>query len=94
MSFTEDLDVFLSDFGLACIAGSVSFVGILDQADEIIDLTRANAHTRQYMLTYKTSAVTLARDQAVTVNAVAYTVREAPRQIDDGAFSHVLLSKA
>lgn len=90
----DDLDVFLADMGTPCVAGSVSFVALFDQPDELLDVTRANVHTREYLLTYKTSAVTLSRNQTVSVNGTAYTVREAPRQIGDGAFSRVLISKA
>lgn len=93
MAFTEDLDVFLADMGVACVFGASSFKGLLDQPDEILSLPRADAHSRQYELTYITSQATLTRGQAGTVGGVAYTVREAPRQVDDGAFSAVLLSK-
>ena len=48
---------------------------------------------RQYELTYVTDSVTLTRGTAVTVAGVSYQVREAPRQLDDGAFSAVLLSR-
>lgn len=94
MAIVEDLDAFVEDFGVSCSAGGVSFTGLLDQPDELMDLQRITAHSRQYLLTYKTAAVTLTRDVAVTVAGVAYTVREAPRQVDDGAFSRVLLSRA
>lgn len=93
MAFAEDPSPFLAEFGVPCSAGAVQFTGLLDQPDELLSLPRANAHSRQYELTYTTAAVTLTRDQAVTVNALAYTVREAPRQVDDGVFSRVLLSK-
>lgn len=89
----DDLDDFLADFGVPCTAGSTSFVALLDQADELLDLTRVAAHSREYLITYRTSAVSLTRGQAVTVDGVAYTLREAPRQVDDGAFSRALLSK-
>lgn len=93
MSFAEDLSVFLADFGVPCIAGAAQFMGLLDQPDQLLDLQRASAHSRQYELTYRTAQAVLVRDQAVTVNGGAYTVREAPRQVDDGAFSRVLLTK-
>jgi hypothetical protein len=93
MAFDEDLGAFLEDFGVPCRAGAVNFTGLLDQPDELMQLQRASAHSRQYELTYITTAVALTRDQEVTVNGVAYTVREAPRQVDDGAFSRALLSK-
>lgn len=93
MPFAEDLDVFLADFGVPCIAGAQQFVGLLDQPDELLTFPRADAHSRQYELTYRGDKASLSRDQAVSVNGVAFTVREAPRQVDDGAFSRVLLSK-
>ena len=93
MAFEEDLEAFLEDFGKPCQAGAVAFTALLDQPDELMQLQRASVHSRQYELTYITTAVSLARDQAVTVNGAPYTVREAPRQIDDGAFSRVLLTK-
>lgn len=93
MAIVEDLAAFLADFGVECSAGVVQFTGLLDQPDELMDLQRVSAHSRQYELTYRTAQVTLARDQAVTAGGVSYVVREAPRQVDDGAFSRVLLSK-
>lgn len=89
----EDLEAFLADFGQPCTAGATAFVGLLDQPDEVLELTRAAAHSRQYQLTYRSTAVALLRDAAVIVAGAAFVVREAPRQVDDGAFSRVLLSK-
>lgn len=84
---------FLADFGVPCVAGAVNFTGILDAPDEVIDMPRAGVQSRQYELLYRTSAVTLARGGALTVDGVAFTVREAPRQVDDGVFSRVVLTK-
>jgi len=89
----EDLDLFLADFGKPCAAGSTPFTALVDQPDEVMDVGRAAAVSRQYLLTYRTDAVTLTRGQAVTVDGVAHTVREPPKQVDDGAFSQVLTSK-
>ena len=93
MALVEDPAAFLADFGVVCVAGAVSFTALVDQPDELLDLSRAGAHSRQYQITYLTSAVTLVRADAVTVAGVDYTVREAPRQVDDGVFSRALLSK-
>jgi hypothetical protein len=93
MALVEDLDEFLRDFGVPCTSGASSFLGLLDQPDELMDLQRVGAHSRQYELSYRTSAVALARDASVVVAGAAYTVREASRQVGDGAFSRVLLSK-
>ena len=89
----EDEAAFLADMGLPCSAGGVAFVALFDQADAIVDLSRVGVHSRQYTLTYQSAAVTLRRDQAVTVNGAAYTVREAPQQLDDGAFTRAVISK-
>ena len=89
----ENLDAFLAHFGVPCLADSVPFLGLLDQPDELQQLARVGAHTRQYELTYRSDAVALVRDQAVVVKGVPHQVREAPRQIGDGAFSRVLLSR-
>jgi hypothetical protein len=93
VAFAEDLSVFLADFGVPCIAGAASFLGILDQPDEIEQLGYAPVQSTDYALMYTTVQATLRRGDAITVNNVAYTVREAPRQQGDGAFSRVLLSK-
>lgn len=94
MAFVEDLAAFLADWGVICsTAAAPQFLGMVDQPDQLMDLQRVTAHSRQYELTYRTAQVTLTRDQAVTAGGVSYVVREAPRQVDDGAFSRVLLSK-
>lgn len=90
---TEDLDAFLADFGVPCVADGVQFLGLLDQPDELVQLQRVSLQSRQYELTFITDRVTLHRDQAVTVAGQTYKVREAVRQLDDGAFSRVLISK-
>ena len=97
MSF-DDASVFLRDFGKPCSAmltegdAPVPFVGMLDQPAAILDLGRVSAHSIEYELTFATNAVRLARNTPVRVDGVAYTCREAPRPIDDGLFSTVLLS--
>jgi hypothetical protein len=89
----EDLDAFLADFGVPCQAEGVAFLGLLDQPDEVMQLARAGAHSRQVELTYRSDAVALAREAVVMVKSMPHQVREAPRQIGDGAFSRVLLTR-
>ena len=84
---------YLADFGLPCIFGAASFLGILDQADEVQDFAPAKARSRQYTLRYASAQAVLTRGLAGTVAGVAYTVREAPDQVGDGLFSTVLLTK-
>ena len=93
MPFVDDPADYLADFGLPCVFGGYVFMGILDQADEVQDFAPAKAHSRQYSLRYASSQAVLTRKLAGTVNAVAYTVREAPEQVGDGLFSTVLLTK-
>jgi hypothetical protein len=93
MAFAEDLDVFLADFGVPCIAGAAQFMALLDQPDEVLDLQRVSVQSRQFELTYRTDAATLTRGQALTVDGTAYTVREAARQVGDGKFSRCILSR-
>jgi xanthine/CO dehydrogenase XdhC/CoxF family maturation factor len=93
VDFTAEASLLLAEFGQPCVAGAVLFMAILDQPDRLIEFDRAAAHSREYELTYRSSAVTLARGQPVTIEGVAYLVREPPRQVDDGAFSRALLTR-
>ena len=91
MAFTEDLDVFLSDFGQAVIRDGVSYKGILEQPDEII--ADGLVMTTDYELTGKTSELgSLVFDDIISVDGDNYKVRQA-RKIDDGKFCTVSLNK-
>ena len=91
MAFTEDLDVFLSDFGQAVIRNGVSYKGILEQPDEIV--ADGLVMTTDYELTGKTSALgSLVFDDIISVDGDNYKVRQA-RKIDDGKFCTVSLNK-
>lgn len=93
-SLTDDLPILLADFGVQCSYDGVQFKALLDEPDVIVQLQHADGHSRQYQLTYITSAVAPRRNQPITVGGQAYTVRQAPEQLSDGAFSRVMLSKA
>lgn len=93
MAFEEDLQGYVNDFGVPCVFGAFSFLGIFDQADIVQDLQPLHVQTREYELRYITSQATLTRGQAGTVEGVAYKVREAPLSLADGAFSSVRISK-
>ena len=91
MAFTEDLDVFLSDFGQAVIRNGVSYKGILEQPDEIV--ADGLVMTTDYELTGKTSELgSLVFDDIISVDGDNYKVRQA-RKIDDGNFCTVSLNK-
>ena len=91
MAFTEDLDVFLSDFGQAVIRDGVPYKGSLEQPDEIV--ADGLVMTTDYELTGKTSELgSLVFDDIISVDGDNYKVRQA-RKIDDGKFCTVSLNK-
>jgi hypothetical protein len=91
MAITEDLDIFLADFGVSCTAGAVTANGILDMPSQI--LSDGMVLSTDYTLTARTSNFgSLIRGNAITVDSVAYTVRET-LLIDDGKFVQIALQK-
>jgi hypothetical protein len=91
MAFTEDLSIFLADFGVSCTAGAVTALGILDMPGQVI--SDGMVLTTDYTLTAKAADFgSLIRNDAITVDAVAYTVREA-MLLDDGRFVQIALQK-
>ena len=91
MPFTEDLNVFFSDFDDAVVYDSVTYKGILEQPDEIV--ADGVVMTTDYMLTAKTTDLgALIFDAALTVNGTAYKVRST-RKIDDGSLCVLSLMK-
>lgn len=88
---SENLDVFLADFGVTVTNGAVTTTGVLDMPSEVI--AGGMVITTDYALTVKSSAFPgLGYGDALTVAGAAYTVREVRAQ-DDGQFSTVYLSK-
>jgi hypothetical protein len=91
MAITEDLNIFLADFGVSCTAGAVTANGILDMPSQI--LSDGMVLSTDYTLTARASNFgTLIRGNAITVDSVAYTVRET-MLIDDGKFVQIALQK-
>ena len=91
MAFTEDLDVFFSDFDDTVVYDSATYKGILEQPDEIV--ADGVVMTTDYMLTAKTTDLgVLIFDAALTVNGTAYKVRST-RKIDDGSLCDLSLMK-
>ena len=91
MAFTEDLDVFFSDFNDTVVYDSATYKGILEQPDEIV--ADGVVMTTDYMLTAKTTDLgALIFDAALTVNGTAYKVRST-RKIDDGSLCILSLMK-
>ncbi len=91
MAISEDLNLFLDDFGVSCTAGAVSALGILDMPSQV--LAGEMVLSTDYTLTARTADFgSLIYGDAITVAGVSYQVRET-RLIDDGAFVEIGLAK-
>ena len=91
MALSEDLDIFLADFGVSCTAGSTTANGILDMPSQVI--SDGMVLTTDYTLTARASSFgSLIRGDSITVDGTAYTVREA-MLMDDGKFVQLGLQK-
>tara|TARA_R100000353_G_scaffold175580_1_gene146329 strand:- start:2369 stop:2647 length:279 start_codon:yes stop_codon:yes gene_type:complete len=91
MAFTEDLNIFLADFGDTVEYQGVLYKGILEQPDEIVADDRVL--TTDYQLTVKTTDLgSLLYDTELKVDSEKYIVRSA-RKIDDGSLSVISLMK-
>ncbi len=91
MAITEDLNLFLDDFGVSCTAGAISALGILDMPTQVVagDMVLST----DYTLTCRASDFGgLLYGDGMTVNGVNYSVREV-RKLDDGAFVEIALMK-
>jgi hypothetical protein len=92
MALTEDLGVFLEDFGVTVTSGAVTGLGILDMPGQVI--AGEMIITTDYRLTVLTSEFGgLIYGAAVTVAGVSYQVREALK-IDDGEFTELMLTRS
>lgn len=90
MALTDSPDTYLADFGVAVSAGVVSGLGILDMPDQNLS---GMAQSTEYSVLCKYSDFGgLKNMDAITVNSVAYTVRE-NHKLDDGTFCRILLEK-
>jgi len=91
MALTEDLNLFLDDFGVSCTAGAVSALGILDMPTQV--LAGDMVLTSDYTLTARASDFGgLLYGDGITVDGVNYSVRET-RKLDDGAFVEISLTR-
>ena len=91
MAFTEDLSIFLSDFGVTCTSGATTALGILDMPSQVI--SDGMVLSTDFTLTAKaTDFGALIRGAAITVDSVGYTVRET-MLIDDGKFVQIGIQK-
>jgi hypothetical protein len=91
MAITEDLDIFLADFGVSCTAGATTANGILDMPSQVI--SDGMVLTTDYTLTARASNFgSLIRGDSITVDGTAYTVRET-MLLDDGKFIQLGIQK-
>lgn len=88
---TENLDLFLADFGVPVSSGAITGTGVLDMPDQVV--VNGMALTADYQVTVKTSLFGgLLYGAPVIVNGLNYELRECLR-VADGAFCVLLLSK-
>lgn len=92
MALSEDLNLFLDDFGVSCTAGAVTALGILDMPTQV--LAGEMVLSTDYTLTARAADFgDLQYGAEISVNGVPYTVRET-RLIDDGAFVEIGLMRS
>ena len=91
MALTEDLTLFLADFGVSVTAGAISGIGILDMPGELV--ADGMIITTDYSLRCEASKFGgLIYGAAITVDGNSYEVRE-NRLIEDGAFCLATLTR-
>ena len=90
-ALADDRGVFLEDFSVSATSGATTANVILDQPSQV--LAGDMVLSTDYQITAKASDFgTLTAGTSITVNSVAYTVRET-RLIDDGLFCEISLQK-
>lgn len=91
MALNEDLNQFLSDFGVGVTSGAITGQGILDMPSQIIsgDMVLSTSYT----LTCRAASFGgLKYGDPITVDGSNYQVLET-RLVDDGAFVEIGLQK-
>jgi hypothetical protein len=91
MALTEDLTLFLNDFGVTATSGAISALGILDMPTQV--LAGEMVLSTDYTLTARAADFGgLLYGDGITVDGVNYSVRET-RKLDDGAFVEIALMR-
>jgi hypothetical protein len=92
MALTEDLSIFLADFGVSCTAGAITALGILDMPGQV--MAGGMVISTDYTLTAKAEDFgDLLYGSQISVNGVPFTVREATLQ-DDGRMVALSLQRS
>jgi len=92
MAFTEDLSVFLADFGVPISSGAASGLGILDMPSEMV--ADGVVLTTDYKVTCLASEFgDLQYGTGVNVDGLPYTVRSV-ELLDDGKFCDLMLQRS
>ena len=91
MAITEDLTVFLSDFGVSVTAGAVSGLGILDMPGEAV-LDGMVISTSYRLVCRSDEFGTVGYSTSITVDGSSYKVQE-NMPIGDGKFCSIQLEK-
>lgn len=92
MPLTEDIDLFLADFGVSVTAGAVTGLGIFDMPSDIV--ADGMVMTTDYKLTAKASEFgDLTYGSQLLVNGAAYTLRNS-QFVDDGKFVELMLQRS
>jgi len=94
VAFTEDSSQFLADFGVSCNANGVDFLALFDIPDNDFHVGNATFQSREYKITYLTSAINLKTADVVTINGDGYFLRNYPNTVDDGNWTEAMLSKS
>ena len=91
MPLSEDLSIFFQDFGVPVTSGATTGLGLIDMPTQII--ADGTVLSTDYKVTCLASEFgTLTYSAAITVDGVAYTVRE-NLLADDGKLCEIMLSK-
>lgn len=89
--FTDDPSIYLADFGVDVVAGTITGRGILDMPSELI--LDGQVLTTDYTLTCEASKFgNLLYGSQLSVNGVAYTVRTT-NLITDGVWVQICLQR-
>lgn len=92
MALTEDLSLFLADFGQSATLNASAVTAIVDTNSEIeVEGLVTQAPTA---LLRSSDASSAAPGQAFVSASVTYTVRQVLREAPDGAFTRLVLARA